>query len=227
MRPANQQRVSRRNRRAVNRAVLIVSLVIGALMMAAAIESPAHAWLGWFALVPLFFVIRLWRPVYAALGGGLWGLLIFIFSAVQPAAAITPTVQSLVLLATLPAIYAGLGAAIRRWIGFNPFILGFTWMGVELALGPIGMRAGLLSAAPVHGTIMHWVGGALGYVLVAFLVALVSASLVSILLGARMSLPPRCFPAVSVNHGAPLASQTFLCFPLFAIRPPQPRAPPS
>ena len=64
-----QHRVSRRTRSAVNQASLTVSLVVGAAIMAVAVELSACSWLGWFALVPLFLVIRRWRPTVAALGG--------------------------------------------------------------------------------------------------------------------------------------------------------------
>ena len=227
MRPADRQRVAQSKRRAVNRVLLIVSLVVGALMMAVAIESSAHAWLAWLALLPLLFVIRLWRPTAAILGGALWGLLIFLFSAIQPAAAITPTVQSLVLLAAIPAIYAGVGAAVTRWIGFNPFVLGFAWMGAELALGPVGLRTGLLGAAQGDGTILHWIGGALGYVLAAFVIAAGSASLVCVLSAARLSIPQFRRRTRFADREVLPASPTQFWFSRFAIRPCLARAPPA
>jgi hypothetical protein len=205
---------------------LIVALVIGALMMAAAVGSSAHAWLAWFAVVPLFFVIRRWRPAAAILGGALWGLLIFLFSAIQPAAVITPTIQSLVLLTMVPALYAGLGAAVTRWIGFNPFILGVAWMGLELALGPAGLRGGLLAAAPAHDTVGQWVGGALGYVFVAFLVAVVSASLVSLLSNARLHLHPHPFRISSGSRPPALLPQASCGLSRQSIPSLGPRAPP-
>ncbi|GAF70131.1 unnamed protein product, partial [marine sediment metagenome] len=209
-----------------HRVLLIVALVVGALMMTAAVGQPAHAWLAWFALLPLFFVIRLWRPIHAAEGGALWGVFIFVFSITQPAPAIAPTVQSLVLLTTAPAIYAGLGATVTRWIGFNPFILGVAWMGLELALAPAGLRSGLLGAAPAQGAIMEWVGGALGYVLVAFFVVLVSASLVSVLSGVRFTVL-RLLGWVSLpDRGAAISPQTSVDLSLFASRSFRPRAPP-
>jgi apolipoprotein N-acyltransferase len=205
---------------------LIVSLVIGALMMAAAIGSAAHTWLGWFALVPLFFVIRLWRPKSALLGGALWGVSLYVFSSAQPDAAVSSTVGSLLLIAAIPATYASAGAWLTRRIGFNPFILGFAWMGVELALGPVVARTGLLGTVQGDSTILHWIGGALGYVLVAFVIAAGSASLVSVLSAARLSIPQLRYPTYSADHGAYPASPSLFWFSRFSIRPCQPRAPP-
>lgn len=222
----NQHRVSRRNTSAVNRALLTVSLVVGALMMTAAIESPAHAWLGWLALVPLFLVIRRSRPTVAALGGTLWGLTIFAFSVNQPTPVITPTIQSLVSLTAIPAIYTGLGASITRWIGFNPFILGLTWVGVELGLAPMGLPMGMLAGAPGDGTLVQWLGNAFGYVIIAFLVASAGATFVSVVSSALVSFPRRCLRVVAPDRGAVLSPQTFLCFPLFTVHAPRPRAPP-
>ena len=226
MRPADRQPIGQRKRHAVHRVLLIVSLIFGALMMAAAIESSPHAWLTWFALVPLFFVIRLWNSKAAALGGALWGLLVFLFSAIQPAAAITPTVQSLVLLTMLPALYAGLSAAVTRWIGFNPFILGVAWMGLELALAPTGLRGGLLGAVPAHGTVGQWIGGALGYVFVAFLVAVVSASLVSLLSNARLHLYRHPYRISSGSRPPALLAQASCGLSRQFIPSLGPRAPP-
>ena len=126
----------------------------------------------------------------------------------------------------VPGIYAYLGARLTRWIGFNPFVLGVAWMGVELALGPAGLRTGLLAAAHEDGTFVHWVSEALGYVLVGFLVALVNASLVSVLSAACWTVLPARHRVPSGDVGASLPPQTFFSHPLLAIRASQPRAPP-
>ena len=226
MHAVKRQGSVQRTRRAVKTAGLIVSLVASAYLMALANRSTECAWLGWFSLVPLFLVIRSWRPGAAMFAGALWGVCLYVFSVAQPAAAVSPSVRLLLLLPAIPAIYAYAGAWLTRRIGFNPFVLGVAWMGVELALGPAGLRTGLLAAAQGDGGFIHWVGSALGYVLVAFLVALVNASLVSLLGGARLSLPrERSFAGLPILEGCP-GSQT-LCFVwLWALCEVHPRAPP-
>ena len=221
-----QQVALQRRGRAVKAAALTGALLGGAYLMAAVIASSGHASLGLVSLVPLFLVIRLWRPVRALLAGGLWGASLWVFSTTEAGPAISSGLESLVLLSAIPAVYACLGAWLTRRIGFNPFVLGFGWMGVELALAPAGLRTGLLGATEGSGTVLHWVSGALGYVLVAFIIALFSASVVSVLSAARWPVWQRTCRSPSRNRGALLAPQTFFSFPLFAIHPPRPRAPP-
>lgn len=118
------------------------SLLISAYLLAVANAHPTCAWLGWFSLVPLFLVIRFWRPTGAMLGGALWGVSLYVFSVGQPGAAVAGGMGSLLLLALIPAAYAAGGAWLTRRIGFSPFVLGYTWMGVELALAPAGLCTG-------------------------------------------------------------------------------------
>ena len=41
------------------------SLIASAYLMALAIESTSHWWIGWVALLPLFFAIRVLSPLRA------------------------------------------------------------------------------------------------------------------------------------------------------------------
>ena len=221
-----RQHSSHRSIRAAKAAALGLSLLAGAHVTAAGAASPSYAWLGWFSLVPFFLVIRLWRPTGAMLIGALWGATLYASLVSQPHTDLAFSVQSLVLATAIPAAYAYLGARVTRWIGFSPILLGIGWMGVELAFVRLGLYGGLLGAAHADATILHWVGRTLGYVLVAFLVAVVNASLVSILCGVRLSMPQRCYRIrLAVCEAFP-APQTFFSFPLSAIRPSRPRAPP-
>ena len=100
-------------------------------------------------------------------------------------------------------------------------------MVVELALGPVGLRHGLLQSTPGDGWLTHVVGSVFGYVLVAFVVAYVAALLVTALSDLRVPVPSsRRVPAAS-DRILRVADQTFPCFPLLAISPSQPRAPPA
>ena len=212
---------------AVKIAALCVSLVVGAQLMAAVVSAPGHAWRGWFALLPLFLVIRRWRAIPAMLAGSFWGVSLYVFCISQPEATVAPAIRSLLSLATIPAAYAAFGAWLTRRIGFKPFVLGVGWMGVELVLGPAGLHRGLLGGMTEDGGVTAWVGQALGYVLVAFVIALANASLISVLGGARVPMP--CGPCLRDPEDAAryhLASQTLVLFPLGVLLALQPRAPP-
>ncbi|MGB2988160.1 MAG: hypothetical protein WBE26_20010, partial [Phycisphaerae bacterium] len=61
----------------IKAAGLVLSLVASAYLMAHAITSPGYSWLGWLTLLPLFFAIRVCRPVIATLSGAVWGFSLF------------------------------------------------------------------------------------------------------------------------------------------------------
>lgn len=194
--------------------------------MAAADVGCGCAWLGWFSLVPLFMVIRLRRPGGALLAGGLWGVCLYLFSVGRPDAAITPGLLSFVLLLSVPSAYAYLSARLTRRIGFNPFVLGVAWMGVELAFASSGLHAASAAGAQGHSTFMHWISQAFGYVLAAFVIVVFSASLVSVLGRARLPLPrERLFARLPVLRERAL-SQTLCCVKRWTLRQAYPRAPP-
>ncbi|UCE61217.1 MAG: hypothetical protein JSU63_05605 [Phycisphaerales bacterium] len=207
-------------------AALLISLVASAFAMSAAIVSPDLAWLGWLSLLPLFIAIRVSVPRTGFLYGGLWGACLWAFSIADSDLTSLATPASFALLTTAPAIYAYLGTRLTRWIGYSPFVLGFGWMGVELAFAPVGLDRGLLGILGGDGTVVSWIGNSFGYVLVAFLVALVNASLVSILSGVRLPMASRGYRSLPGNNGARLLPQTLFCLSRSALRPSQPRAPP-
>ncbi len=214
---------SPRNMRAgVKGAALALSLVASAYLMARGMTAPAYSWLAWVALLPLFVAIRNCRPLEGLLAGGIWGFLLYTFGAAAADSNMAQGWLSLTLLTAIPAIYAYLGARLTRWIGFNPLVLGVGWMGVVLALEPLGVLAGTQGG----GSLLHWLGGALGYVLAAFLVAFVSAALVSVLSTVLVTFPRRLYPTESDHDGTRLVPQTFSCFPLFLIPFSFSRAPP-
>ena len=216
-------------RSGVKATALALSLIVSAALVALSLASPEHAWLRWSAfggLLPLFVAIRVLRPGHAMLCGALWGLSLYVFCVAAFDTGVSDALSSLALLTAIPAIYAYLAAKLTRWIGFSPFVLGVSWMGVELAFQPLGLHTGLLASTQADGTLIHWVGGALGYVLVAFVVAYVNAALLSALHAGRLKLPRPAYRSISTHCGTLLVPQTFSCFPLFTIRPSQPRAPP-
>jgi apolipoprotein N-acyltransferase len=100
------------------------------------------------------------------------------------------------------------------------------WIGVEFAIRPVGLNYGLLAGTQGDGFMIRVVGSFAGYVLVAFLVALVNATLVSVLSEVRLSFTsPRLVPkaAVTVKWFFFNELPSYL---LHLIRASQPRAPP-
>ena len=205
---------------------LTVALVGSAYLTAAAVGSPTHSWAGWLSLLPLFFAIRLLRPLRASACGALWGASLFVFCLALGRTAVAANLWSFALFIGIPAIYTFLGAWLTRWMGFSPFVLGVGWMGVELALAPVGLHNGLLSATQGDTALMDYIGRALGYILVAFLVAYVNAVLVAVIARVRLRLP-RTFRITSSGNGVFfLRSQIVGCLSLVALQPSHPRAPP-
>lgn len=195
--------------------------------MSLSMNSDAFGWLGWVALVPVFFAIRLWNPACALLGGALWGAGLFAFSTGNSPSIMPPSWGGFLTVTGAPAAYACLGSWLTSRIGFSPFVLGVGWMGVELAFGSTGLRSGLSGLAGAHGAVFSWLGQALGWVLVAFVVALVNAWIVVVINGVRLRVGEQLRPSSSADHIPLLFAQTFMGFPLFAVPAPRPRAPPA
>jgi apolipoprotein N-acyltransferase len=194
--------------------------------MTVALCSSEGRWLGWVTLVPLLLAIRVLRPVRALIAGSFWGLCFFLFSLLTGDAPFAPSLASLAMLSTIPALYAGLGSAITRRAGFSPLLLGLGWVGVEFALQPLGLHNGLLAATQGDGVVVQLVGNLTGYVLVAFLVAYVSAALLSALGGVCVSVSSSRVVRGSGHTPTRFIPSELPCDLLHFIRPSQPRGPP-
>ena len=195
-----------------------------AFLTAHAGQAGVPFWVGWLALAPFFAAIRSLRPILAMLCGALWGASLFVFTGGGSGPG-NPIVVGL-LLTVIPAAYAYLAARVTRWIGFSPFVLGVGWMGVELALAPLGLHSGLLAGTQDQTALMDYMGRALGYVLVAFLVAYVNAALVAVFARVRLRLPRPFRITTSGNGVLFLRSQIVGRLSLVALQPSHPRAPP-
>ena len=160
---------------------LFVGLLVSAFLMAVALRSQTGGLLAWFTLVPLFLAVRLLAPGRAFLGGAFWGLCLFLFCACSPDAPVGRTLPALALLTLVPGIYAWAGARLTRQVGFSPLLLALGWIGVELVFQPLGLKNGLLAGTQGHGIVVRTLGYLSGYVVVAFIVAYVNASLLSML----------------------------------------------
>jgi apolipoprotein N-acyltransferase len=171
------------------RGALLMSAMVGsALLMAVAVGTGGHPLLACVALLPFFYCIKTCRPLAAAGAGAVWGASLYVCATLGETFAVTPSLFSMSMMSAIPATYAGLGALVTRRIGFSPFILALGWVGVEFALTPLGLRHGLLAATQDGGTVLNVVGGFLGYVFVAFLVAYANALVLSLAFRVRLSI---------------------------------------
>jgi apolipoprotein N-acyltransferase len=168
--------------------LLIIGLICSGGLLAGADSSHALSGAAWIGLLPLFITIRYASPRIALFYGALWGLCLYLFSVATGDGAVSATVRSMGFLAAVPAIYAYLGARLTRRVGYAPLVLAVGWIIVELALEPLALRQGLLAGTQVDGGVVRLVGGILGYVFVAFLIAFVNAQILSLVDGLRVSL---------------------------------------
>lgn len=203
-----------------------LALSASAILMALAIESPRHWWLGWVTLLPLLQVARSLRPSFALAAGSFWGAALFAASACISREGIQHTPLAFALLALVPALYAGLGAALTRRIGFSPYLMALGWVGVELCLRPIGLEHGLLARTQGNGVLIYAFGSFAGYAMVAFLVAYINASLLDVLheVHACLSLPRLVAASADSLRRVAVADAPFVVSRFLRIS--QPRGPP-
>lgn len=176
--PLHAQAVSAGFARAAVNTGRYLAMACGGVLVLSSAGGASQPWLVLIGLLPLFLSIRFDRPWVAFSSGITWGASASV--GVLLAAEAPPSGGSawFFLLTLAPGFYAYCGARITRLVGFSPFVLGVSWMLLELALTPIGSRHGLLPATQEGGFLMRILGCTFGYVLVAFVVAYVEALLV-------------------------------------------------
>jgi len=203
------------------------ALLFSALLTSAVLRSQSHAWVAWVSLLPLFHAIRCLKPVQASLAGGLWGACLYLFSSGGAGAVIQPAASSLMLLTLLPAAYTGVFSWLTRRIGLSPFVLAVGWILLELVLRPLGLPLGLLAATQDAGFV-HWLGGLLGYVFVAFFVIYINASLLALIGAVRLVVPDAgSLIGTSDTRVQRRTSQTILRWRFASLCQAHPRAPPA
>jgi len=207
--------------------MLAASLTGGAILMSLALTSPKFWWLGWFTLVPLFLAIRLLSPAKASICGAFWGLAFYATSVAMADARVPHTWVSLLLLVAAPGLYSLVAAEVTRRKGFHPFLLGLGWAGVELLLTPLSLQHGLLATTQGNSLFVHAVGNLGGYILVAFLLALANAWLLSLLSSVRLPVAQQRPLVIPVRLDAllPLVERVYSSSRF--LSPAQPRAPPA
>ena len=213
--------------RSLHLTALAVSLALSGCLVAVSVGAPGYTWLAWISLVPIFLAIRILRPPQALLAGSLWGISFFTFATGGLVPGVPATALSLALLAGVPACYVLLGSLLTRWIGYSPFVVGVGWIGLEFALKPLGLHHGLLAGTQGGGALVYQVGGLLGYIFVAFLVAYANALLFAIISYVRPRIPR---PRLRVGWQGPrgrAVCDTSLLVSTRAILPSRARGPPA
>lgn len=205
---------------------LVAALVVGAFMTAATCGTTQSFWVAWITLLPLILIIRTFRPLHAMVCGAAWGMFLFCFSGFGAASSISATPGAFALLTGTVAIYAGIGATLTRWIGFNPFVLSVAWMAAELAIAPSARCRAVFDWNQMDAGWIGYVGPALGYVLVAFIVTLANASLVYLLSGVRFGVGGARYGRTSRDRGQRLFGKIPPCLSHDAYPTCQPRGPP-
>ncbi|MEK6677015.1 MAG: hypothetical protein AABZ47_15355 [Planctomycetota bacterium] len=204
---------------------LVASLALSAVLMALSLGSVTYWWLGWVTLVPLFLAIRVCRPTIATAAGAFWGFSLYLSSYAFTQNPLPHGWVSALLLTIAPAIYAAVFSAITQRKGFQPLLLGLGWAGLELVLKPLAIHNGLLAGTQGNNVVIHTVGQIGGYVLVAFLVALFNASLISVIAEMRISVSSSR-PLVLIPPKKELLLGQEPKISRFFLPPLQPRAPP-
>jgi apolipoprotein N-acyltransferase len=194
--------------------------------MAIAMDSGARWWLGWITLLPLFYSIRVLKPAAAFTAGAFWGASLFAAVSLAGSAPFSGGFGSLLLISAVPGLYAGAGALLTRQVGFSPYLLALGWMGVELALSPLGLPHGLLVATQGDSPALQVVGSLTGYAVVAFLVAYLNAVVFCVL--SEVPLHRGVLPRISA---CPAGAQRLVLAEVqlhtsYLIRQSHPRAPP-
>jgi apolipoprotein N-acyltransferase len=214
-------------RRGTVSVVRLIPVVLGGFFMSVAVSSSSNfPWLGWLALIPLLRAVQVQAPLAACVSGGVWGLSIALFTRWSGQSVLTFGLSGFVLLSTLPALYAYVGARVTRRVGFNPLVLAVCWMPVEFLLRPVGLQHGLLASTQGDGVLLRVVGQFFGYALVAFVLAFVGAALLAMLSGLRLQLPKARSLGRIAPAGGVASKPVVLLARQIPISPSQPRAPP-
>ena len=206
---------------------LVIGLIVSAGLAAVSLQTPHGVWLVWVTLIPLLLAIRVLTPSRALLAGSFWGICLFAFAALSNGSLFAPTLGALLRLATIPAAYAWLGSRVTRRAGFSPLMLGLGWVAVELLLQPLGLQNGLLTGMLGQALVVRTLGFLAGWLVVAFIVVYVSASILEMLMAAAL-VPGGSRRAPRVGGVVPKHSS--IAIPAFSfqfLQPARARAPPT
>ena len=135
-------------------------------------------WVAWLSVLPLFLAIHTLRPARAMAIGFIWGLGFSIFSGLGlETPVLSRALSALLYPACITALYTLSGAFLTSRLGFRPVLLATGWVGVEIALQPIGLPHGLLAAGEWDWPIVPFLAGFFGHALVSAVVAFASVTI--------------------------------------------------
>ena len=155
------------------RAVVCCALLaVSAALVGHAASAEGWAWTGWIALAPLLIVLSRVSAAVGFAAGAWWGAIAGLCcapAAFDPGAMLIP--------ALVIGIYGALVSATTRRIGFSPLVMAILWIGVEVALAPLGFNQGLIAATQSSSAPLAWLNSIFGYAIVAFGIVWINARL--------------------------------------------------
>ena len=150
-----------------------------AFLLLVATLLPRYWYFSFFALTPFLYRIVKAAPGESLRLGFIFGLSFFSLSVVD--SLIISPLPSVFKLLSGTALFAlfgwTVGWARQRW-GFNPFILVFLWVGLELGLLKLGFVGGLLGEAGVSHTFFGGLVALFGFLTVSAIIVLLNSLLV-------------------------------------------------
>lgn len=153
-----------------------------AFLLLLATLFPDYWYVSFFALTPFLYRIIKATPGESLRLGFLFGLSFFGLSVVD--SLITSPLSSLLKLLSGTALFAlfgwSVGWASRRWQdwGFNPFLVVFLWVGLELGLVRVGFVGGLLGEAGLSHSLFGGLVALFGFLTVSAIIVLFNSLLV-------------------------------------------------
>ncbi len=201
-------------------------LIASAWCTSAALCSDGLSWVAWLSLLPLFAGIRALPPDRAAAAGTFWGVCLYLFTTTATNSPIPASLPNLLLLAIFPAVYATLGSVFTRRFGFSPLAMGVGWIGLELALQPLGLGHSLLATGSGASSMAFLIADTLGYGIVAFLVAYAVACLLLVATVIHRQCSSKRLFRYSRSRTQYVLASSYSPLSTIVLQPSQPRAPP-
>jgi hypothetical protein len=164
-----------------------------AFLLLLATLFPDYWYVSFFALTPFLYRIMKARPRECLRLGFIFGLSFFGLSVVD--SLITSPLPSVLKLLSGTALFAlfawTLGWTRQRW-GFNPFILVFLWVGLEMGLVKLGFVGGLLGEAEFSQPFLHGLVVLFGFLTISAIIVLFNSLLaLAIVKTLRVTRPRR------------------------------------
>ena len=197
-----------------------------ALLVAGGARHPACWLLRGIALVPLFTAIRILRRNGATFCGALWGFYLGLALTLQCGGASPRADAFWLALVVTPALYAYGASVLTERFGFQPLLLAVSWLVPEFLFHLLSGRNGIVGQATTPDRPLDMMAQVLGWLILAGLIAYVSA---------KLAATPGRARFVAAAMWAVRAREESRLRPPAAIRPPSliylifgtaPRAPP-